>query len=73
MDSRVKILIEGVRKTHTSMLWFPKEVFPNIEPACGGCLDGVKAPVVLLKDCPSLKAADELEKEYGTPEGETDA
>jgi hypothetical protein len=61
IDPRVKTLIEGVRKTHTSLLWFPKEVFPHIEPACRGCLGGIEDPVVLLKDCPYLAVAKELE------------
>ena len=59
LDPRVQILIEGVRKTHVSMLWFPKEVFPTLEPACAGCC--AEIPVVLLKDCLALNAAKELE------------
>ena len=65
MDPRVKILIEGVRKTHTSLLWFPLTVYPHQKPACSGCLPvaGSDDPIVLLKDCPYLAAAKELEDE----------
>ncbi len=63
MDPRIRILIDGVRTTHTSLLWFPKEVFPHTEPACSGCSLKI-GTVVLLKDCPALQAAKELEDEY---------
>jgi hypothetical protein len=62
-DPRVALIIEGVRKTHTSLLWFPKEVYPSSKPACFGCLpaSGSDDPIVLLEDCPYLAAAKELE------------
>jgi hypothetical protein len=57
MDPRIRLLVDDVRRLHQPLLH--NELFNNreLESYCWAC-EGLEY------DCPVLKAADELEKEY---------
>ena len=63
LDPRIKKLIEGVRATHTPLLWQRfagnAHLSDPFEPNCEGCASGL----VLHSECPFLAAAKELEDE----------
>jgi hypothetical protein len=59
MNPKLRILIEDARLTHTPTYCRGANIAPLDYPWCESCVR-----LIPHKDCPVLKAADELEKEH---------
>jgi hypothetical protein len=57
MNPKLRTLIDGVRESHTSVLWLRGKVADPKHPWCSGCLK-----LRELAECPVLQAANSLEE-----------